>query len=277
MRNALCLGTFDGVHTGHREVLSLPQHYRKIAVTFIKSPRGVITGYDEALMTFEEKCQAFEKLGFCEVYPLDFNQVKEISPEDFLEDLYNKFNPALISCGFNYSFGKDKKGDITLLKKFCMNKGIKLRCVEPVAFGGEIISSTYIRELLKKGEVEKANLFLFTPFSFTAKVTSGDKRGRTMGFPTANQEYPKELARLKFGVYKTVVSIDSKEYSGITNIGQRPTYPIDFIISETFIKDFSGDIYGKNVKITFLKFLREERKFDSLEDLKNQIQKDILK
>ena len=148
-------------------------------------------------------------------------------------------------------------------------------CAEPVTYKGEIVSSTRIREMLRNGEVKAANEILYEPFSFTAKVMQGDKRGRTIGFPTVNQRYPENLVKLKFGVYKTKINIDGKEYCGITDIGTRPTFKTDYVISETFIKDFSGDLYGKELKITPLEFLRDEKKFNSLEELKKQIAEDL--
>lgn len=275
MKNALCLGTFDGVHIGHRQVLSLPDDCRKIAVTFVKSPKSVISGVCEAILTFEDKCRLLKKAGIDEIYPLEFQKVRDIPADEFLNLLYKKYNPAVVSCGFNYSFGKNGEGNTKLLSDFCRDKGIELKCVAPVMVDGETVSSTIIRNYLKNGETERANALLFEPFSFTAPVKKGDQRGRTIGFPTINQQYPKELVKIKFGVYKASVIADGKEYLGIANIGVRPTYPSDYVISETFIKNFSGDLYGKNVKIIPLKFLRDEKKFSSLDALKKQIAQDL--
>lgn len=275
MKNALCLGTFDGVHIGHRQVLSLPDDCRKIAVTFVKSPKSVISGVCEAILTFEDKCRLLKKAGIDEIYPLEFQKVRDIPADEFLNLLYKKYNPAVVSCGFNYSFGKNGEGNTKLLSDFCRDKGIELKCVAPVTVDGETVSSTIIRNYLKNGETERANALLFEPFSFTAPVKKGDQRGRTIGFPTINQQYPKELVKIKFGVYKASVIADGKEYLGIANIGVRPTYPSDYFISETFIKNFSGDLYGKNVKIIPLKFLRDEKKFSSLDALKKQIAQDL--
>ena len=275
MENALFLGTFDGVHKGHISVLSVSGEYRKIALVFKESPKSVMSGKKEALTSFEDKCSILKEAGMDEAHSLEFEKVRNIEAEDFLNMLYKKYKPALISCGFNYNFGKNGIGNKTLLNEFCKEKGIILRCVDPVTVDGKVVSSTLIRNYLKNGEIKKANALLFKPFSFTAKVRKGEQRGRTIGFPTINQEYPKELVKLKFGVYTVSVSVDGKEYLGIADIGIRPTYPLDEVISETFIKDFSGDLYNKNVKITPLEFLREEMKFDSLNDLKNQINADI--
>lgn len=275
MKNALALGTFDGIHIAHREVLNLPKDCKKIAVTFEKPPKMFLNGNYELIMSFEDKCQAIKSLGYDEIVALDFFKIKDTEPEDFLSFLYENYNPTVISCGFNYRFGKGGKGDVILLKKFCQEKGIELNICKQVSLEEQVISSSFVRDLLKSGEIEKANSLLLKPFCFSAEVIKGDSRGRTIGFPTINQKYPQELVKIKFGVYKTKVLFDGKEYDGITNIGIRPTFESNYVISETYIKDFSGDLYGKTVKVVPYKFLREEKKFSCLLDLKNQIEKDI--
>lgn len=275
MKNAIALGTFDGLHIAHRAVLDLPCNFKKIAVTFEKTPRMFFEKNTELLITFEEKCSSLKSLGFSEILPLDFNLVKDTQPLDFLEFLQNKYNPEIISCGFNYRFGKNGAGDTSLLKDFCNKNGITLKVCDPVIKKDELVSSTRIRNLLKSGEIEQANSFLYKPFSFSGEVLNGDKRGRTIGFPTINQKYPENLVKLKFGVYKTKVLFDGKVYEGVTNIGVRPTFSADYVISETYIKNFTGNLYGKQVEIQPISFLRQEKKFSSLEELKNQIAKDI--
>lgn len=275
MKNALSLGTFDGVHKGHRAVLELPKGYRKIAVTFAVPPKAHITGEYGLIKTQADKEKTLKKIGINEILTLDFSTVKDMSAEDFLLYLWQTYEPALISCGFNYRFGKDGRGDTELLKKFCSKRGIELFICEPVGFEGGVISSSLIRELLKKGEILKANELLGEPFSFEAEVIRGDKRGRTIGFPTVNQKYPEEQVKVRFGVYKTKVSFEDKEYYGITDIGIRPTYKSDYVISETFIKDFCGDLYGKALRVSLLEFIRDEKKFSSLEQLQAQLKDDL--
>lgn len=275
MKRAIALGTFDGVHKGHRAVLSLPADMQKTAVIFAQPPKALLSGEPSSIMTAEDKCAALKKIGIDEVFTLDFNRVKDMPPADFLIFLKEKFAPDLISCGFNYHFGKNAAGNTDMLHDFCRQNGIEFNCHCAACEGGEPISSTRIREHLKNGEIEAANDLLTFPFSFTAEVISGDRRGRTIGFPTINQKYPSELIPLKFGVYRSKIIADGSEYEGITNIGIRPTFKTDYIISETYIIGFSGNLYGKSVKIEPLKFVRGEVKFSSVDELKRQIAADI--
>ncbi len=277
MKNALCLGTFDGVHKGHCSVIESAKGYNRIAVTFKKPPKMIFSRKDELICTYRQKCEILKKIGINEIVALDFDEVRSDSPKEFIDFLYNKFNPSVIACGFNYNFGKNGQGDISFLAEYCNKKGIELKCSEPIKFGVETVSSTLIRGYIRDGRLQEANSLLTEPFSFEAVVNHGEKRGRTIGFPTINQEYPKELVKPRFGVYKVKICFDGKEYIGISDIGVRPTYPLDYVISETFIKDFRGDLYGKNVKIIPLEFLRGEKKFQNLTELKNQIAEDINK
>lgn len=275
MKTALALGTFDGVHKGHRAVLALPSEYKKIAVVFPLPPKAVISGNPIALMTPEDKCRVLKNIGIDSVYMLDFCKVRDMPPYDFLRFLKDTFSPDYISCGFNYRFGKDASGDTALLSEFCKENGITLKINEPVTEEGKTVSSTEIRTLLKNGEPEKANRLMTEPFSYTATVIKGDERGRTLGFPTANQKYPEVLVPVKFGVYKSSVLTDGKAYAAITDIGVRPTFKTDYIISETFIKNFSEDIYGKEITVSLLGFIRGEKKFSSVDELVKQVRKDI--
>ncbi len=275
MKNAIALGTFDGVHKGHRAVLDLPHDYRKIAVTFSVPPKAVIKGEVSLIQAPEDKCRILKNIGMDDVLLLNFEDVRNMSPQEFLWLLKEKYDPQLISCGFNYRFGKNGEGDCDTIKSFCEANGIVFKKTEPVKCENTIVSSTYIRELLKNGLVEQAAELLGEPFSFETEVIEGDRRGRTIGFPTANQKYPENLVKIRFGVYKTKIEVEDEVYFGITDIGIRPTYELDYIISETYIKNFSGDLYGKRVRITPLKYLREEKKFSSLYELEEQIKKDI--
>ncbi len=276
MKNAVALGTFDGLHKGHLSVLNIPDSYNKIALIFSIPPKCIKKGTTELLLTPEEKQKRLEEMGF-KVFSLNFNEVEHLSPKEFLEYIKTEFGPELISCGFNYRFGFKGEGDTLFLESFCRENGIKLNVSEPIRDNGDTISSSLIRHALRDGNILTANRLLGYGFYFESQVIHGDGRGKTLGFPTVNQKYPENLVPLKFGVYKTEVLIDNKKYKGITNIGHRPTFPLDYIISETFIKDFEGDLYGRSFKITFKEFLREEKKFSSAEELKTAVLSDIEK
>lgn len=275
MKIALCLGSFDGLHKGHRAVLSVPDDYYKVAITFKVPPKSVLNKDNSLILTPEDKYLSLKEFGIQRIEILDFLKVKDMPYNDFLLFLKENFKPSLISCGFNYRFGKNGLGNTEKLEAFCKENDIVFKCVGAVSEEDTTISSTLIRKYLQNGEIEKANALLYKPFSFTCPVIEGDKRGRTLGFPTVNQKYPNELVKLKFGVYKTKVLIDGKAYEGITDIGQRPTFKTDYVISETYIKDFSGDLYFKELTIIPQKFLREEKKFSSLDELKRQIKIDL--
>lgn len=273
-KNALALGTFDGLHRGHLAVLTVPEEFSRVALTFAIPPKFSQDGKQNLIMSVQDKLDGIKRLGFCPVC-LSFEEVKNIPAETFLDHIARQYEPAYISCGFNYRFGKDGRGDTALLRDFCQKQHIVLQVAEPVLSDGSAISSTDIRQLLAGGSVEKANRLMLQNFSFEQTVISGDRRGRTLGFPTANQKYPPELTPLQKGVYETRVHLGQKTFRGITDIGSRPTYPLDYIISETHILHYSGELYGKQMRTEFIRFIRPERKFNSAEELQAQIRADL--
>lgn len=276
---AVALGTFDGVHLGHAAVLEAAKNsgFKPVAVSFPEPPKSVISGVKNLLTTPTEKKEILEKNAVKNVFYLDFSEIRDYSPEQFLDYLNKTFNIGAICCGFNYRFGKEGRGDTAFLADYAKAHGINFFMAEPEIIDGETISSTLIRRLLAEGETERANALLSEPFGFSSEVIHGDKRGRTIGFPTINQIYPENKAPLRFGVYKTEVCVADKVYTGITNVGRRPSFPNGEITAETYILGFSGEIYGKIVKISFLKFIRDEQKFDNIEELKQNILLDIEK
>lgn len=272
---AIALGTFDGIHKGHLAVLwsALESKVdKKVVVTFAAPPMKVGA---KLIMPENIKEKEFLRLGFDEILLLDFQEVKDMSPTEFLCMLKEKYNIKTISCGFNYRFGKKAEGNTEFLQKWAEENGVECKTIPPVMFEGEPISSTRIRLSIEQGDMEKASKMLGYDYFIESPVINGDARGRQMGFPTANQ-IPQSLEVLpKFGVYKTECEVDGKKYSSITNIGIRPTYKTDVPIAETHIVDFSGDIYGKTIRVSFKQFIREEKKFHSLEEVKEQIKKDL--
>ncbi len=269
---AVALGMFDGVHIGHKAVLSgaVNSPYKSVAVTFSSIPFKTC-GYISTANDKEKKLRAF---GVDEVLFLEFNEVCGLSPEEFLNYLSQKYNLAKICCGFNYRFGKKAAGDTAFLSAWCSAQGIEFFECPEVLFGDKTVSSTRIKELLSAGEVQTANLLLEEEFSFSAEVQKGDARGRTWGFPTLNQRWPEGLASVKRGVYQTVVTIDGKDYNAVTNIGVRPTYETEYIAAESYVLDYNDFCYGKTVKTRLVKFLREEKKFSDKNELINAIKND---
>lgn len=275
MKNAVVLGTFDGVHLGHKAVIENAKGYCVTAVTFSRAPRAYFDNKIKALMTSKDRIDRLKALGVNNTVMLDFNKVKDISAIDFLEEIREEYNPSLICCGYNYHFGKNAKGDTPLLTQYCNTHNINLSVSECVEIDAIPVSSTLIREKISEGKLEQANKMLGYNFGFSAEVINGDKRGTTLGFPTINQAFPDCLTLPRFGVYETRVTINSKTFRAITNIGIRPTFLTDKVFCETYIENFSGDIYGDTVDLRFIKFIREERKFDSPEELKQAIAKDV--
>ncbi len=275
--SAVALGTFDGIHKGHKAVLdsALKSGYNPVAITFSLPPKRVLGKAEGVLIGVSEKCDRLRSMGFSEVQLLDFEKVKDLGPSEFLEKIKKDWNCKYISCGFNFRFGAGAAGDIDFLREYCSENGIELSIADAVTDGSEPISSTKIRRLLADGEIEKANELLGYDFGFYGVVVHGDMRGRTIGFPTINQMYPQNFTPIKFGVYKTVVNCEGISYSGVTNVGVRPTFHNDFISAETYIVNFSGDMYGKNVDIRFKSFIRPEKEFGSIDELKTAIQSDI--
>lgn len=275
MKTAIALGTFDGLHKGHVAVLEKALPFNSIAVTFLVPPKNIISGKPQLLILPDDRKRRIEGLGINHVVMQDFNDVRNIEALDYLENLRKEYSPSRIVCGFNYRFGKNALGDTELLSNFCKEYNIEFCCVEPQCDGENVISSTAIRSYIKNGDIKRASSLLYGGFSFTENVLHGDARGRTIGYPTANQIYPEILVKPKFGVYMSRVTVDNVNYDAITNIGVRPTYKTDTVGCETYIRDFCGDIYGKQMKTELISFVREEQKFNSLEQLKLAISNDV--
>lgn len=278
-KKCICLGSFDGLHRGHVTVLENGKSggFETTLVTFDVHPAEFFSNRTQFKLLQNEITDeklAEKNIG---IERLPMKEISTLSPEEFFEKvLLKKFSPDKISCGYNYTFGNDKKGDINLLKKLCEKHGIILSVADPVLHGGDVISSTRIRKKIADGDVKSANELLGYKFCYRAEVIHGDKRGSTtLQTPTANQIYPCELIVPKFGVYKSSVIVEGKKYKAITNIGLRPTIGTNKFLSETHIIDFSKDIYGEVIEIRLEDFIRPERQFSSLDELKNQIKNDI--
>lgn len=283
---SLALGYFDGVHLGHQKVISTAVNYahkngnKSAVITFKDHPccffKGVCPKY---ILTREDRLKHLEALGVDYVYILDFDaKLCLLSAEEYLKNiLIDNFSPKSISTGFNHYFGAQKSGGVDLLTKMQSIYGYEYFEIPPQKINNETISSTAIRNALSKGQIANANEMLGYNFTIAGEVIKGQQLGRKIGFRTANLIYPSELIDLPFGVYSVLVHYKGKQYKGITNFGIRPTVSDTHRCSlETHIIDFDKDIYGQDISVEFLKKIRPEKKFDSVEELKRQISIDLL-
>ena len=233
----------------------------------------------EDIISFENKCELLDKMGVKYLYAPDFAEVCGLSDEDFVKEiLVKRLNAAFACCGRNFRFGKNACGTPERLVEIGKKYGITVKIAEDVCLDGEIISSTHIRELIRKGEIEAANRLLGYELMFNLPVVHGNELGRTIDFPTINQVIPETNIIPRFGAYKSYVQVHGKNYRGITNIGVRPTVgDNEKVVMETHIVGFHGNLYGEKIAVSLVKFLREERKFADLNELKKQLKEDLKK
>ena len=272
------LGTFDGVHLGHRRVLAdaakagLPV----VVVTFAQHPQSVLAQQEKPRIFSPARCDVlFEKLGVAAVVRLDFAQLRGLSPEGFLDRLVDELGAKGFACGFNFHFGKDAVGDAALLSAYAARKGLFSSVSEPITAAGEAVSSSRIRAALAAGDIATANAMLGEDYAIEAPVIHGDARGRILGFPTLNQALDETYLVPRYGVYAARVCVDGVAYPAVTNIGVRPTFDVSrTVLAESYVIGFSGDLYGRTVRVALTRFLREEQKFDSPEALITQMKQD---
>lgn len=276
---ALALGFFDGVHLGHQAVIKSAVDFAKekgaksAVVTFKDHPCCYLwktrPKYILDRKTREEK---FKKLGVDFLYELDFESIAGLTAQDYLKDiLINNFMPISISTGWNHNFGYKKSGNTKFLKENSKKYGYEFFEIPAYQINNQIISSTIIRKYLSEGKIEKSNDMLGHKFFVSGTIIEGNKIGRTIGFNTANIIYPSEIIEIPYGVYE----VNTNFGKGIANFGIRPTINGKTPVLEVHIINFDNDIYGKKIKIQFEQMIRFEQKFNSLEDLKSQIQRDI--
>lgn len=276
-KRAVALGFFDGLHTAHMAVLKKALEQKKNGLVpailiFDRHPVEVITGREvKRLMTDSKRDEMLLGMGF-EIVRCKFGEIKDMSPAQFVEDvLEKKLNAGFVCCGFNYRFGKNGEGSGDMLRSLCAEKGIETDVCGEIRVNGKTVCSTAIREAASQGDMETVRLMLGRPLEFCTSVFSGDKRGRLLGAPTANQYLPENFVIPRFGVYASVVELDGKFYPAVTNIGNRPTFDGVSLRSETFIIGFSGDLYGRFIDVKLYAFIRSEMKFASFDELKEQI------
>ena len=284
--SVVALGCFDGVHVGHSEIISSAVNAAKkngltsIVWSFQTPPKSILSenfNSSYLLTSLTEKKKLMRELQVDILICVPFNEkIAKLSPRNFFKNIIvNRLNAKQIFCGFNYRFGYMGEGDVKLLQSLCDEFGISLTVLKEITIDGITVSSSAIRSYLSNGDLENAQKMLGRPFTLQGKVKDGQHLGRTLGFPTVNQDVPTDKILIKNGVYLTRVKFNKKTKYGITNIGIRPTVNGSSPICETHIFDFHGDLYGKTLTVEFIKFLRSERKFSSLDDLTEQIKTDI--
>ena len=279
MINSVVLGFFDGVHAGHRELINSAVNFsgvnKTILLTFKTSPSLYFNGIEEYIRTREKSVQIIKNLGVDVVEETDFSAIANQSAEDYLKNILQKYSPKAIYTGFNHSFGYNRTGNPKFLSEKSKELGFEYYCLEPYKIDNQIVSSTYIKKLLKEGNIKLANKLLVEPFSISGEVIRGNQIGRTIGFPTANINYPNSIVRIPFGVYSVNLTVENKLCQGIMNWGRKPTINNSSPVAEIHIIGFNGDLYGKNISVNVLDYIRSEEKFNSIEELKQQIEKDL--
>lgn len=264
----MLLGGFDGLHIGHKKLVEraflekLP-----IGIMSIVGGKG-----NESLFLSKEREDVFQTAGIDFVFELPFSEIKDISPKDFARLLLQEFPVKTFVCGEDFRFGKGAQGTPEMLKSATQ---VSVEIEETVKINGDKVSTSTVKKLLKTGNVEAANMLLGYEYFLIGKVKPDRKIGRMIGFPTANVEYPQGKFPLRQGVYETRVTVDGKEYKGITNYGARPTFDNEDTLTETHLCGFTGELYGRELKIRFVRFLREVQKFESVNALKEQLEKDV--
>ena len=291
-RSSLVIGNFDGVHRGHKKVIQLARNISKKNKSFLgvmmfdPHPREYFSGEKRFLLsTNENKYQILENLGVNFVIILKFNkQLASMSAYNFCDKvLLQSCNMRHVFIGKNFRFGKNRTGDLKYLKTFGSKNGFEVLGSElhRINRSKKIFSSSNIREFIKNGKIREANKFLGHPWSVSGRVIAGDKRGRLIGFPTANISTEKYIYP-KFGVYAVETLILSGRYKGmkkkgVANFGLRPTFGKKSAVLEVHLFSFKLNIYKTALKVSFIDFVRPEKKFPGIVSLKNQIKKDIIK
>jgi riboflavin kinase/FMN adenylyltransferase len=280
------IGSFDGVHRGHqvlvREMVDSArgEGLPAVVLTFFPHPSVVLRGRTPAfyINTPEEKAQLLAELGVEFVITQRFDvELSRIQAGDFLELLRRHLAFTTLWIGEDFALGHQREGNRLFLAKAARHDGFRLQVVAPMNVGGEVVSSTRVREALRSGDVSRAASYLGRPFSLPGVVVRGSARGAKLGIPTANLSIWEERAFPGAGVYACVVEVAGKRFKAVTNIGVRPTFEGNepSPVVETHILDFSGDLYGKEIRIEFIVRLRDERRFPGPEALLAQIEKDI--
>ena len=282
-QTVLTLGTFDGIHLGHQQIIkrviecSEENKLRNLIITFHPHPRKVINPEMQLklLTTNEEQINILEKLGVQNLFIINFTkEFSQLTPDEFIKNyLVDKIGLSRIVIGYDHHFGKGRGGDVEFLLAAGKKYDFEILQIQPFIIDDEPVSSTKIRAALEAGDINKVNKMLGRYYSFSGVVVEGDKRGRELGYPTANIKLSDEDKMLpQIGIYAVLVEIDGIEHKALLSIGKRPTFYNDGkVVPEVYIYDFNNDIYGKEIKVNLIQKLRGEEKFNSAEELIRQM------
>jgi riboflavin kinase/FMN adenylyltransferase len=280
----LTIGVFDGVHLGHRHLMSKltglarKQNLTSGVITFSQNPKEVLatqTGLP-FLTDIERRTELIKDEGVDEVIPLTFTaELANLTPKEFLELLKKHLRMKGLVVGPDFALGKNREGDTDVLRNLSKEMGFSLTVVPPLTIDGEVVSSTAIRQALAEGDMKRAQRLMGRPFRLHGRVARGDKRGAELGFPTANLETGAEQALPADGVYTSRAFIENQAYPAMTNIGFQPTFGGNQRLVEVYLLDYRGDLYERELTIEIIERLRGEKKFDSPEELKKQIAEDV--
>lgn len=284
IKTAVTLGSFDGLHKGHMKVIACAFEMQQkhgllpLVLLFDAHPMLAVQGKaPDMILQPTLRDELIAKTGAGKRI-VSFREVRDMTCREFFEKiLLEKLNAGGICCGWNYRFGRNNEGGIETLKALCEEYGVELTVTKPVDFGGEPVSSTRIRQAVENGDIPLANTMLGREFRYKNVVVDGQHRGRLIGAPTINQRFDAGFVKPKKGVYASVTVVDGEEYPSVTNIGLRPSFENEDFRSETCILGFSGNLYGQDIEVRLLRYLRGEIKFDSMEALGAQIQADAEK
>lgn len=276
------IGNFDGIHLGHQKLISKAKKIAEqkkqklVLITFNPHPREIINNTEmDLILPYKEKKSLLKNYGIDMINEIKFtNKLSKLSAEEFAKEyIYKAHNPSDIVIGKNFKFGHKARGDAKLLKDL-LSKKVKVHSIDIKRLDSLIISSSEIKKLISKGSIEKVNKLLGRNYHISGKVIHGEKRGRLIGFPTTNLSTEWNFLPKK-GVYVSKVVISDKSYQSITNIGVRPTFNANSLQIESHIFDFNKNVYGKKIKIYFLARIRNEKKFETVEKLIENITKDV--
>lgn len=279
----LTIGRFQGVHLGHQSLMSRlgesQEGSPRVVLTFDPPPEDVLRGRSHLqMMTMPQKIRAFRDLGMDAVFFIPFTlELAQLPAKEFAREyILSPFSPQLIVVGYDFAFGRNREGNVSVLGSM-VDASTKLIQIAVLKKNDEVISTSSIRRKILEGDVHTAKELLGRPFEVEGVVVHGEKRGRGLGFPTLNLDYAPLQLLPHLGVYAVGVSIEGEDYYGVCNVGFNPTFSQDQRMKvECHILDFDRDIYDQPVKLSFLKRIREEKRFQSKEELVQQVQQDIV-